>query len=265
MPERKTIANLLMTAIKPLGSTMYVWGGGWNEEDTGAGVEAISLGVSPRWKEFADKQDETYDFEKTRFQIHDGLDCSGYVGWVIYNVMENVSEKQGYVMSAGCMAEEYAKMGWGKFIPAKYVSDWKTGDIMSAKGHVWIVVGMCEDGSVVLLHSSPPGVILCGTPANRDCSEQNQDLDTFKSQAIQLAEKYMHLYRPKWYKRFPKCSRSIAYLKESSQMRWNAQTMSDAKLWDGKSAEEVLEWIFRNEDCEADGMIESLGANLTEK
>ena len=45
MPERKTIANLLMTAIKPLGSTRYVWGGGWNEENTGAGVEGVKKTV----------------------------------------------------------------------------------------------------------------------------------------------------------------------------------------------------------------------------
>lgn len=51
-----SLDRLLKNAMLPIGQTMYIWGGGWNEEDTGAGVEAVSIGVSPRWKEFADKQ-----------------------------------------------------------------------------------------------------------------------------------------------------------------------------------------------------------------
>ena len=79
-PGKRTLYNLLLTAIEPLGHTMYVWGGGWNEEDTAAGEEARSIGESPRWKEFFEMQDSTYNYENTRYQIHDGLDCSGYVG-----------------------------------------------------------------------------------------------------------------------------------------------------------------------------------------
>lgn len=229
----RTIGKLLRIAIEPMGQTMYVWGGGWNEADDAAGEEARSIGVSARWAEFAKQQDKNYDYEKTRYQIHDGLDCSGYVGWVIYNVFEQFPGNTGYVMSAEKMACEYAKCGWGEYTPAKEVKDWKAGDIMSMKGHVWIVAGMCPDGSVVLMHSSPPGVILCGT-TDRGKS----------SQAKLLAEKYMKTYFPHWYAKYPKCERSSTYLTDSARMRWNAQTMSDAKLWDGKSAEEVLEWLF---------------------
>ena len=229
----KTIEKLLRVAIAPLGHTMYVWGGGWNEADDAAGEEARSIGVSSRWAEFAEQQDKDYDYEKTRYQIHDGLDCSGYVGWVIYNVFEQTNGKTGYVMSAEKMAYEYAQKGWGEYISAEEVKDWKSGDIMSMKGHVWIVVGMCPDGSVVLLHSSPPGVILCGTAEPGKIS-----------QAKLLAEKYMKDYFPQWYEKYPTYERSSSYLKESAQMRWNSQTMSDAEAWDGKSAKEVLEWLF---------------------
>ena len=83
VPGEKTLANLLVTAKAPLGSTMYIWGGGWNEEDTAAGEEATSIGVSARWAEFAALQGATYDYNTTRYQIHDGLDCSGYVGWLV--------------------------------------------------------------------------------------------------------------------------------------------------------------------------------------
>ena len=58
-----TLENLLKTALLPIGNTMYIYGGGWNEEDTGAGIEAITIGVSPKWVEFAIKQDSSYNFK----------------------------------------------------------------------------------------------------------------------------------------------------------------------------------------------------------
>ena len=33
-----TIENLLYTALQPVGSTMYIWGGGWDGEDSGSGA-----------------------------------------------------------------------------------------------------------------------------------------------------------------------------------------------------------------------------------
>ena len=49
----KRLKCFLRTALLPVGSTMYVYGGGWNEADTGAGIEAVTLGVSAEWAEFA--------------------------------------------------------------------------------------------------------------------------------------------------------------------------------------------------------------------
>lgn len=243
---KQTIANLLVTALQPVGNTMYVWGGGWNEEDEGAGYETRRIGVSPRWKQFADEQTADYDFKKTRYQIHDGLDCSGYIGWVIYNVFEECSVKKGYVMPAAYMAWEFAGMGWGRYTPAEYVTDWKAGDIMSAKGHVWMSLGMCEDGSVLLLHASPPGVSLCGTAEmpRLHTTGLSGVKDKSGSQAELLAEQYMSKYYPKWYERYPNCSRDVAYLKKSSQMRWNRGTLSDAEKLTEKTASEVLAWLF---------------------
>jgi len=59
----------LRIAKKPVGSTMYVWGGGWNKEDTGSGTEAVSIGLSPRWKEFYELQDKDYDYKNYKFCI----------------------------------------------------------------------------------------------------------------------------------------------------------------------------------------------------
>ena len=48
--QKSTILHLLETAIEPVGSTMYIWGGGH------AGKEQTMIGVSPKWKKFFKKQ-----------------------------------------------------------------------------------------------------------------------------------------------------------------------------------------------------------------
>ncbi len=238
-PGVRTLENFLRTALLPLGNTMYVWGGGWNEEDTGAGEEAVSLGVSPQWKTFADLQTKDYDYRQTRYQIHDGLDCSGYVGWTVYNTMETEDGGEGYVFKSTDTAELYAGFGWGDFSPASQVKDWLAGDIMSMKGHVWICLGTCEDGSVLLLHSSPPGVRLCGTPVPGDFSESVP-----ASQAVSLAEEYLSARCPEWFQRFPDCRAKTAYLQDSGQMRWNKETFPDADEIRALTPEELLETLF---------------------
>lgn len=238
VPDR-SVARLLLLAREPLGQTMYVWGGGWNEEDGGAGREARTLGLSPAWKKFADQQDETYDYRRTRFQVHDGLDCSGYMGWVVYNLMEMKSGEPGYVISSTEMAADFADRGFGEFTEAGKVKDWKAGDIMSMEGHVWMALGSCEDGSVVLIHSSPPGVRLCGTRLPEDqSSPKNQ------SQAERLAEKYMKNNYLDWYKRYPEAGSDYRYLIDSSRMRWSNEVLSDAEGLREMDAEEVLKWMF---------------------
>lgn len=232
--ESYSIAQLLLLAKQPLGQTMYVWGGGWNEEDTGAGADACTLGVSPAWAEFAAKQDATYDYDDTRYQIHDGLDCSGYIGWLVYNLLETENGKAGYVTKATEMAADLAARGFGEFTPAEEVIDWQAGDIMSMKGHVWLSLGMCEDGSVVLLHASPPGVMLSGTGLK----------DGSVSQAEILANEYMSEYYPEWYERYPVTGRGYEYLTDSARMRWSEEMLSDEQGLRQMSAEDVLKWLF---------------------
>lgn len=233
-PGKRALLNLLLTAKIPLGHTMYVWGGGWNEEDTGAGIEAVSIGESPQWRAFYEMQNSSYNYRNTRYQIHDGLDCSGYVGWTVYNVMESADGGAGYVEKASGMAESFASKGWGIYTPAGNVTDWKPGDIMSMSGHVWISLGMCGDGSVVLMHASPPGVILCGTKLS----------DGSRSQAIELAESYMRNYYPDWYGKYPDCARDASYLTSSGQMRWSLSVLEDKEGIQKMGAEEVLKYVF---------------------
>lgn len=128
-------------------------------------------------------------------------DCSGYIGWLIYNIFPE--KEDGYVMKATKMAQTFSTYGWGSYTPCSNVVDWKRGDIMSMSGHVWLVLSECDDGSVLLLHSSPPGVRVCGTmlPSGAKSS----------SQAEQLAIQIMSVYYPDWYERYPDCSVNYNY------------------------------------------------------
>lgn len=229
-----SIERLLTISKAPLGKTMYVWGGGWNEEDTGAGTEAVTLGVSPRWEDFAKRQDKNYDFHTTRYQIHCGLDCSGYIGWLVYNLMETESGNAGYVVSASKMSKFLAQKGLGTYTKNFEVKEWQAGDIMSMKGHTWLSLGSCEDGSVVVLHASPPGITLSGTLLP----------DGKKSMAVELAEKYMCKYYPEWYKKYSVKPCEYKYLTDSDRMRWSSQILSDESGLRKKRGGEVLQWLF---------------------
>ena len=235
---KSTLKKLLQTALQPVGSTLYVWGGGWNEADTGAGEEAVTIGVSPQWKSFFEKQNKNYDYHTTRYQIHDGLDCSGYIGWCIYNIMNTKSGKKGYVMSASKMAKNFSNRGWGTYTSKGKVKNYRAGDIMSSSGHVWMVVGQCSDGSVVMLHASPPGVQLCGTPSRTGKAN---------SKAVSLAKKYMKKYFPQYYKKYPNCARGSSYLTDYAQMRWNVSgtsVMSDPDGYRNMTADQILKDLF---------------------
>lgn len=239
-----TIKNFLKTAIAPVGSTMYVWGGGWNKEDTAAGPDAKRIGLSPAWRTFAKTKKKSYNYRNYRYQIHNGLDCSGYVGWCVYNVMNTKKNRKGYVYSASKQAKTFSKLGFGTYRPAKKVTDYQAGDIMSSTckccGHVWIVIGQCSDGSVVLVHSSPSGVQICGTvtPSGKKSSK-----------AYKLAKKYMKKYYSAWYKKYPKVDRGSTYLSHYGQMRWKTAgenlVLSDPDGYQDMSAEEVLKDLFR--------------------
>ncbi len=232
-PVKPSLLGFLKTAVSPVGSTMYIWGGGWNEADTGAGIEAVTLGLSPQWSAFAALQDSSYNYKNHRYEIHNGLDCSGFAGWTVYNALETENGRPGYVVKASTMAQSLADRGLGQFIPAKKVDAWLPGDIMSMKGHVWISLGMCSDGSVLMVHASPPGVILCGTALP----------DGSKSQAVALAEQVMAEQFPDWYSRYPRCDRGYHYLESSSAMRWG-DILSDTEGVRQMTADEVVEALF---------------------
>jgi len=237
--QKTSIKKLLQTALKPVGSTLYIWGGGWNKNSDGK-ITGRTMGVSPTWKSWFNSHDKTYDYTQYRYWYEKGLDCSGYVGWVIYNSFNTNSGYGSFVMLAEVMAKTFAGYGWGTYKSPGAVTDFKAGDIMSlASGHVYIVVGQCSDGSVVLLHSSPPGVMITGTTTRSG----NKN-----SEAIKLAKKYMKKYYPAFDAKFPDTSRSASYLTNYAQMRWYAgkttSLMSDPEGYRNKNAQQVLADLF---------------------
>lgn len=210
-----TIKKFLQIAMKPVGKTLYVYGGGWNEEDTGAGKGARRLGISPTWNAFYATQDKNYNYKMYAYKNALGLDCTGYVGWAIYNTLETEDEKEGYVFSSKEMVTQLADLGLGKKIDKTQIKEYKPGDILgsSINKHVWISLGQCADNSVLFVHASPPGISVCGTP-----TPTNQE----KSQAITIATEFMKTNHPDWYGKFPQStSRGIDYLENFDLFHWN--------------------------------------------
>lgn len=238
--ESLSLRKMMELAMQPVGSTLYVWGGGWNEEDTGAGIEAVSLGVSENWKAFFDEETAAYDYLNYPYYIHDGLDCSGYIGWLVYNTVETESGHEGYVTNAKDMAADFASRGWGTWKPAEEVTEFLPGDIMSTGNagngaHVYMVLGQFEDGSVLLVHAAPPGVRISGTP---DASGNSSSL------AVSKAAELMETYFPEFQARYPDVSVPSDFLHQYEQFRWSPDFMPDAAEIQSMSPEQVLEICF---------------------
>ena len=260
-PGERTLLNLLKTALMPVGTTLYIYGGGWDWQDTGSAIQARTLGVSPDWVRFFEDHDENYTYKspdpaasfypygKYNEYYYAGLDCSGYVGWVIYNTFETKNEEPGYVGSASGFAGRLAAKGWGTF-SHRIGPSLKPGDIVSMSGHVWICLGPCPDGSFVIAHSTPSpgrtgqpggGVQISALGWSKDC------------EAYRLASKYMTTYYPKWAGRYePVLKDPGTYLNSDKEctgrFSWYTDTdgspLTDPEGIQNKTAAEVLAFLY---------------------
>jgi len=155
-------------------------------------------------------------------------------------------------MSATKQAKNFAQtQGWGTWeqkAPFK-PEDFKTGDIFSMNGHVWICLGKCEDGSLVILHSTPSdsingqgggGVQINGVGDSENC------------QAVKLAEEYMSKYYPQWWKRYHKVYKNFDDYTEYSgsaagKFSWTlGGTLTDPDGYANMSADEILADLFQD-------------------
>ena len=269
----RTLKNYLKTALEPVGTTLYVYGAGWDWQDDLSSNQSMTIGLSQSWIDFFQQQDANYTYKNSADPAHSyyphnswnqyyyaGLDCSGYVGWVVYNVMHTQNsvntDNDGYVMSSTKMAKTFADKGWGTW--TRDIKSFKPGDIFSMSGHVWTVLGVCDDGSIVFLHSTPSDSKAGQGGGGVQLSALNPNSDDDKNcEAYKLVTKYMTKYYPEWSERYDAVLRSyISYAtpatgtkyKEtwSGNFSWNLDGtgLTDPDGYADMSAAEILADLF---------------------
>ena len=269
VPGKQTLKNFLATALTPVGTSLYVYGGSWDWQDVNSSNQAMTIGLSQSWIDFFQSQDANYTYKNSAnpsesYYPHNawnqyyyaGIDCSAFVGWSVYNVMNTedstVADNTGYVMSATKQAKNFAEVQkWGTWSQEKPFKPehFQTGDIFSMNGHVWICLGKCEDGSLVILHSTPSdsingqgggGVQINGVGDSEDC------------QAVKLAEEYMSKYYPQWWERYHKVYKNFKdYTKYSGdaagKFSWNLNgILTDTEGYASMSADQILADLFKD-------------------
>lgn len=239
------ITYLLENAMQPVGTTLYVWGGGWNAADTAAGETALYQGVYPEWAQyFAANAGSGYSYKagksswesgnrKWRFY---GLDCSGFIGWAVYNSILSEGQPGGYVFKSSKVASTLAYCGYGTAQSCTPHDTFQAGDIVSISGHVFLCLGQCEDGSVLIVHSTPNGgAQLSGTVSGGS-----------SSQASELAAEFMKTYYPAWWSCFggQKTAVSASKYLYGTKFSWASDDgIADSAGLRGKTAEQVLEYL----------------------
>ena len=271
-PGERTLKNYLQTAMNPVGTALYVYGGSWDWQDVNSSNQALTIGLPQSWIDFFQQQDANYTYKNSADPAHSyyphnswnqyyyaGVDCSAYIGWTVYNVMHTESTtndlSDGYVMSAVKMAKTFADKGWGTW--TRDIKSFKPGDIFSMSGHVWTVLGVCDDGSIVFLHSTPSDS-KAGQGGGVQLSALNPNSDDDKNcEAYKLVTKYMTKYYPEWSERYDAVLRSyISYAtpatgtkyKEtwSGNFSWNLDGtgLTDPDGYADMSAAEILADLF---------------------
>lgn len=221
----RTVRNFLKNALLPLGNTLYIWGGGHTD------AEAERYGVNPKWKTFFDTQDSSYNYSDHLYEYENGLDCSGYVGWTAHQV----TKEYATTTSTG-MPAYFAEKGWGTCVSGDTSQKFTPGDVVSKSGHVWIVIGQCSDGSVVVIHATPPCIQIGGTVSSSG---------SIKSEAIQLANEYMKTYYPIAYQRYGVKVLDRSYLTDVNHFTWGSNVLGDAEGYRNKKPAEILKDLFR--------------------
>lgn len=270
----KTLGNFLKTAMMPVGTALYVYGGAWDWQDEGSSIQSKTIGLSPDWIKFFNEQDENYTYRdkdgdeanqdpqnsyypygQFNEYYYAGIDCSAYIAWTLYNTLNTDSSGEGLVSGSTGFAKKMADMGLGSWTQDVKAPDgteeytMKPGDVMSINGHVWMSLGTCSDNSIVIAHSTPNksrtgqpggGVQIGAIGASEEC------------EAYLLADHYMSTYYPEWYKRYPVCLKNAEdYFtfegEKAGLFRWepNAENgFSDPDGYQAMTPEEVLTHLF---------------------
>ena len=272
-PGQRTLKNFLASALQPVGTTLYIYGGTWDWQDDESSINSTSIGIADSWVDFFQYQnaDYSYSLDETdnardyypngswNQYYYAGIDCSGYVGWAIYNTLNQTDGNEGYVMSATKMAKTFSENGWGTYtqdisIPKNDIeSDFKPGDIFSMNGHVWICLGTCSDGSIVIMHSTPSDSKTGKPGGGAQISALGYDKNC---EAYKLANYYMTRYYPRWSERYDAVLKDInAYTKfridtKAVNFSWNLENgvITDPDNFVNKSPENILKELFEETD-----------------
>ena len=257
-PGLGTLKNLLAAALQPVGSTLYVYGGGWNWQDDGPSRQARTLGLPSEWGAFFAGQGPNYCYRRDKGPswypggnynpyYYAGADCSGYLGWVLRQVLgpgSFVSPAEGV---ARRLAERWRLGNWSR--PTEQQKSFRPGDIVSIRGHVWLCLGACGDGSLVILHSTPSpsctgcpggGVQLSGLGEGPEC------------QGFQLARRCMETWYLAWSRRYRAVWKPFeAYTdwsggEDCGRFRWDLDGpgLTDPDRFRELEAEDILSRLF---------------------
>lgn len=264
---KRTLKNFLQIALEPAGNTEYIFGGGWNWQDNSGSRQTKTIGLSPEWNKFFNEQDVHYIYddesnpEKSYAQkqgvnayYYAGLDCSGYVGWAIYNLLNTKSGGDSYV--DGCKISEYldTKQHLGQFTDSKWeIKDLKPGDIICTDSHVWIYIGGCGDGSGVILHCTVIPSREGGEGGGVQLSALNPTGNK-ECEALKLVKYYMSTYYKEWYSRYDPVLKDydvyVHFPREEygGLFRWNLSgqngNIMDPDGYESMNAAEILGDLF---------------------
>lgn len=270
-PGLRTLKNFLATCFEPMGTALYVYGGNWNWQDDGSSVQSTHIGVPGTWVDFYQSQDAHYayadDYHPTisyfpyggwNEYYYAGTDCSGYAGWAVYNTLNTVDGKEGYVTGAsrqGRLFAERYKFGTWTNDPFDTDDDpLQPGDMISTPSHIWICVGKCDDGSIVAIHSTVTRSSVGAQGGGVQLSAVNPNGYSKDCDAYRLACEYTEKYFPEWLERYPIVMKGyekyVDFERESDnpgRFRWyldGTTGLSDPDGYAEMSAEEVLKDLF---------------------
>jgi len=231
-PGERSLKNLIMTAFEPMGTTLYVYGGGWDFQDIGSDYQAMSIGVSDLWVDFFNSQDSSYNYKGMNKDGYDyypylawntyhylGTDCCGYLGWVFYNMAYDESLSAPGLMANGLHfvqnLDEKTDLGTFVHLSREYgvdkkeyyksvIEEMQPGDFVSIPGHVYMVIGACEDGSLLVIHCTvtQSSTMHYGGGVQLSAVSPNGEYDRMCT-ACRLAEAYTKKFYFDWFYRYP--------------------------------------------------------------
>ena len=273
LPGVRTLGNLLRTAMMPVGTVLYLFGGGWDWADTGSRIQACTLELSPDWIRFFRAQSAEFTYRNRTdvpsdrlhtFYPEDGhndygwagLDCSGYIGWTLYHTLETENGRPGYVGPSTAMAKGLADRGWGTLrrvtLSPESQPDFPLlpGDIVSIRGHIWMSLGTCPDSSILILHSTPSPSRTGQPGGGVQMGAVGKDE---KCQAFGLARQIMSNQYPEWFARYDICLKLPEnYLsmpeKPMGVFSWDVSTpnggLTDPDGFQHLNPEQILQQLF---------------------